>query len=703
MTVSPFPVDDDALRILHLNAGQEPGPRWTRIKPQLRAAAAGTLVGLIIAGLMGATYNASPGGTLWPLQKTVFSTHAQNVALRAVVSSLKNAQDILGTGNQPNAQQLTDSRNLLNDAKQEMTYVSASPERDSLQNLYLQLTQQLRQYTPGQTQQLPSIPTPINTSTDSTLASPPDPAASPPPPTWGYATSASADTPVQDYAPPPPPADIPAEPAADWPAPIDPPLTPNLEDLGGYDPSWLPLYGYNPLDWFNWGLSGFNRYGYDFLGFDRWGYDRWGYDRWGYDRYGYNWGGYNWAGYDRDGWDRDGRNEWGQHRDRDNDPRDQDWYDRHHPYQQYYDWKFRNTDQVYNRTQWDQARGFNPQQYQGWNSNRNWNNAFDRDWAPVAVHSADAMSEPVVNLNTSLTQFIAADKATESSKKLLDDLSNKSVRDMTKDLSVKTPVSAPSATPGASSTPPVAGLTEKALTPPALTAPAPSAPPSKVDKKFVAPELPPVPVYTPPAEPKSTTSTSTPNGSSTPSSQPAESTPSTSVSTPPSNESKSETPASSPSTSASHSPVETTQPTPTSVSPTPTSATPAPSSTPRHSSEPTPSVSQPPVQETSAPVVPPVQDTPKSKPVPSTPVQQSPEVVEPTHETPPPARSHEAPPPSAEPKPEPKQTQQNTPAAPAPAAPTYTTQAPMPGFGSGSSSGSGSGSNSGSGSGSGHH
>ena len=81
---------------------------------------------------------------------------------------------------------------------------------------------------------------------------------------------------------------------------------PNLGDLGYYDPSWGQLYGYDPTDWYNYDLSGYNQYGFDFLGFDRWGYDRWGYDRWGYDRWGYNWAGCNWAGYDRNGWDRDG-------------------------------------------------------------------------------------------------------------------------------------------------------------------------------------------------------------------------------------------------------------------------------------------------------------------------------------------------------------------------------------------------------------
>ncbi|TDH18892.1 hypothetical protein EJ571_20055 [Mycobacteroides franklinii] len=210
-----------------------------------------------------------------------------------------------------------------------------------------------------------------------------------------------------DFVPPPP--DVPVDPDADWRQPFDPPLTPNLEDLGYYDSSWGQLYGYDPGNWYNFDLGGFNIYGFDFLGYDRWGYDHWG----------YNWSGRNWAGYDRDGWDRDGRNEWGQRRGWPGDPRNQDWYNDHHRYEQYYQWKFQNDDPVYQRTQWNQAHGVNPDQYRDWNMNRDWHNPRNRDWAPSAttvINDVNArVSAPVVNPKTSLAQFISNDKAASSS------------------------------------------------------------------------------------------------------------------------------------------------------------------------------------------------------------------------------------------------------------------------------------------------
>ena len=277
---------------------------------------------LLVAGVLGATYETSPGGALWGAEKTVFPGHAQDVALTAVVNDLKKAQDILGSGQQPTPDQLTDARTSLNQAKQDMGYLSPSSEQASLQNLYLQLTQQLLQYTPDSVQQLPALRAQLLHRLPSTraLGAATDAAlTSATAPSWGYPISDDAGSvaPDDDVAPPP---DVPDAPAADWPQPYDPPLTPNLDDLGYYDPSWGQLYGYDPTDWYDYDLSGYNQYGFDFLGFDRWGYDRSGYDRWGYDHRGYNWAGYNWAGYNRDGWDHDGRNEWGQHRDHPGDP-----------------------------------------------------------------------------------------------------------------------------------------------------------------------------------------------------------------------------------------------------------------------------------------------------------------------------------------------------------------------------------------------
>ncbi|WP_155912907.1 hypothetical protein [Mycolicibacterium sp. CBMA 361] len=404
--------------------------RWRRLAQGARrrkaVVAAGASV-VLVAGVLGASYEAPPGGTLWGVEKTAFPGHAQDVALTAVVNDLKAAQDVLGSGQQPTPDQLTAARTSLNEAKQGLDYLSVSPQRTSLQNLYLQLTQQLLQYTPASAQQLPALPAPpvppapqVPQAADSGGApQTPDVALmNASAPTWGYqgsgdaGDSATVDQ-MSDSVPPPP--DVPDAPEADWSQPVDPPLTPNLQDLGSYDPSWGQLYGYDSGDWYNYDLSGYNQYGYDVLGFNRWGYDRWGYDRWGYDHSGYNWGGYNWSGYDRDGWDRNGCNEWGQRRDHPDDPRNQVWYNDHHPYEQYYQWKFQNDDPVYQRSQWDQAHGFNPNQYQNWNMNRDWHDPRNRDWAPPATavssthlvtDASASVSSPVVNLNVSLAQFV---------------------------------------------------------------------------------------------------------------------------------------------------------------------------------------------------------------------------------------------------------------------------------------------------------
>ena len=505
-TLSPPPAREYVVQ------SAEPASRWRRLIPRSRrgkTAIAGGLAVLLVAGVLGATYETSPGGALWGAEKTVFPEHAQDVALAAVVGDLKKAQDILGSGQQPTPDQLTDARTSLNQAKQDMGYLSPSSEQASLQNLYLQLTQQLLQYTPDSVQQLPALPAPPPAPPAVDPGNPPqtpDAAAltSATAPSWGYPISDDAGSvaPDDDVAPPP---DVPDAPAADWPQPYDPPLTPNLDDLGYYDPSWGQLYGYDPTDWYDYDLSGYNQYGYDFLGFDRWGYDRSGYDRWGYDHGGYNWAGYNWAGYDREGWDHDGRNEWGQRRDNPGDPRNQDWYDRHHPYEQYYQWKFQNDDPVYHRTRWDQAHGFNPNLYQDWNRNRDWHDPRNRDWAPPATAKSATnanihASSPVVNLNASLAQFVSNDNGTRDSGSLMKDLADKSPRDFTNELNPRTTIpiwSQPAPTLGRRPATPAANH-QQSSAPPALTAPAPTTPPSKVSPGFTAPKLPPVPVYTPP-------------------------------------------------------------------------------------------------------------------------------------------------------------------------------------------------------------
>jgi len=501
-TLSPPPIRENILQF----GEPEPDPpaRWRTFLPRSRrgqAAVAGALTVVLIAGVLGATYETSPGGTLWGVEKTIFPNHSQDVALSAVVSDLKQAQDILGNGQQPTPDQLTDVRNSLNQAKQDLDYLPQSPQRTNLQNLYLQLTQQLLQYTPDSAQQLPPLPVPAAAPVapaSGDPSQPPDVAlTSATAPSWGYPVTDESGT-------FPPPPGVPDAPLADWPQPYAPPLTPNLGNLGYYDPSWGQLYGYDAGDWYNYDLSGYNRYGYDFLGFDRWGYDRWGYDRWGYDHWGYNWAGYNWAGYDRDGWDRDGRNDWGQRRDHPGDPRDRDWYDGHHAYEQYYQWKFRDNDPVFRRTQWDRDHGFNRDLYRDWNMARDWHDPRNRDWAPPATPRAVTevdlhVSAPVVNLNASLTQFISADKVTDS-RPLMKDLANKSARDFARELNPRItlpfgpqPVSTLDELHRSS-----AAAHQTPATPPALTVPPPALAPSKVSPGFAAPKLSPVPAYAPP-------------------------------------------------------------------------------------------------------------------------------------------------------------------------------------------------------------
>jgi hypothetical protein len=645
---------------------------------------------LLVAGVLGATYETSPGGTLWGAEKTIFPEHSQDVALAAVVNDLKQAQDILGSGQQPTPDQLTSARTSLNQAKQDLDYLSASPQQTSLQNLYLQLTQELLQYTPDSVQQLPALPAPAPAPL---AADPGDPSQSPDvalmnatAPSWGYPITDEAGTVApDDYGPPPP--GVPQAPLADWPQPYAPPLTPNLQDLGYYDSSWGQLYGYNPGNWYNYDLSGYNQYGYDFLGFDRWGYDRWGYDRWGYDRRGYNWAGYNWAGYDRNGWDRDGRNDWGQRRDHPGDPRDQDWHNGRQAYEQYYQWKFQNNDPVYHRTQWDQAHGFNANLYQNWNMNRDWHDPRNRDWAPLPTKSvADVsvhVSAPVVNLNASLTQFISNGRAVNSGPSVKD-LADKSNRDFTKELAprVTIPTGLQPLSPATQRLATGVDDRQKSFAPPALTAPAPVAPPSKVSPGFTAPKLSPVPVYTPPkvdhpqGKPEPAQTHVVPGHDPHPSSGPIAGTPNADSPNPavaPPAEPKPaiapprvEAPA--PEDSAPHQVNAVPQmPEPQPRDPTP--VRPAQQEPPQQRAAPEPPAQDPPAPKAPAPKAPtPALDAPvRQAPARQAPAQRAPEAApqQPARQAPP---AHEAPPPAPRPAPEQHAAPEQH-SAPAPAGP----------------------------------
>ena len=126
-TLSPPPARENEVQ------SAEPASRWRRLIPRSRrgkTAVAGGLAVLLVAGVLGATYETSPGGALWGAEKAVFPDHAQDVALAAVVNDLKKAQDILGGGQQPTPDQLTDARTSLNQAKQDLDYLSPSPAAD---------------------------------------------------------------------------------------------------------------------------------------------------------------------------------------------------------------------------------------------------------------------------------------------------------------------------------------------------------------------------------------------------------------------------------------------------------------------------------------------------------------------------------------------------------------------------------------------
>ncbi|SLD79849.1 Uncharacterised protein [Mycobacteroides abscessus subsp. bolletii] len=453
-----------------------------------RQKAAAAVSGLMVAALvfLVATYNAPQGGLLWGLEKTLFSSHAEEVAVRNVVSDLQQTQQLLN-GEQLSADELTQARTLLNQAKAELDDVPTAATKASLQQLYLQLTQLLLQKTPSQAQALPVLP--------GDPASDPEVIKDSPPPSWGGPYSPSALQHDQQSAggasqsgsfpevsrpayPAAAPAPASGEPDTDtgyqndsyygyydpsWPQPYWAPYTPNLWAINsGVDlaASIVNLVGAglnlatDVIDistgrWNTYDLSGYNCYGYDPLGYDRWGHDRWGYDRWGYDRDGYNWNGYTLAGYDRDGYDRNGINVWGQRRGFPDDARNQDWYNKYGAYRDYYTKKFAHDDAVFARDQWYRDHNFDPQQYRNWNMGRDWADPISRDWAttqdtltstartktsPAESPKRDVGTQPVVNLRTSLTQFIDNSPKDNQKQDLLKDLSTKSARDVTIEL-----------------------------------------------------------------------------------------------------------------------------------------------------------------------------------------------------------------------------------------------------------------------------
>src|SRR5258705_12619226 len=112
-TLSPPPARENDMQSI------EPASRWRRLIPRSRrgkTAVAGGLAVLLVAGVLGATDETSPGGALWGAEKAVFPGHAQDVALAAVVNDLKKAQDILGGGQRAPPHQLNHARTALKQA-----------------------------------------------------------------------------------------------------------------------------------------------------------------------------------------------------------------------------------------------------------------------------------------------------------------------------------------------------------------------------------------------------------------------------------------------------------------------------------------------------------------------------------------------------------------------------------------------------------
>ncbi|WP_255801235.1 hypothetical protein [Mycobacteroides abscessus] len=395
-----------------------------------------SVVGVSVASMIFAftvfIYNSPQDSLLWGLQQRLFSDHADQVAIRTVAAELKQAQNMLNS-DPVDANQLTEARSLLNASKTHLDDVSSISPKSALQSLYLQLTQSILQKTPAQVLALPPLPG--------------DPAADPsivaqfPPPAWSASGSGTNAT-------------VLGEPDPRWPAPMPAPETPTIAAINsGADIAATisdaalsnSITGSERITrdaWNDFGLSGYNRYGYDVLGYDRWGYDLSGYDRWGYNKDGYNWYGYNLAGYDRNGWDRDGINIWGQRRGHPDDPTRQDWYDQHQPFQEFYKQKFANDNPTFSRSLWYRDRGFEPARFRDWNANSEWSTPFDRDWARVNKHVQQSASNlnpaaedrPVVDLSVSLEQFVELNTQDNGNHDVLAKLSSTSAEDFARQI-----------------------------------------------------------------------------------------------------------------------------------------------------------------------------------------------------------------------------------------------------------------------------
>ncbi|MVU78859.1 hypothetical protein GPX89_16595 [Nocardia sp. ET3-3] len=145
----PLPAGPD-LDAIVAAVNQEIGARQARIgasnrgrlrlvRPLLGAAAA---VALILGGLTAFSYNANPGGLLWPMKEVVFSEQAQSTVVARADDNLVQAEQALAQDKPEEA------RKALEKAADNANQVNDSGKKDGLNDRWQQLFAQLQQVAP---------------------------------------------------------------------------------------------------------------------------------------------------------------------------------------------------------------------------------------------------------------------------------------------------------------------------------------------------------------------------------------------------------------------------------------------------------------------------------------------------------------------------------------------------------------------------
>ncbi|WP_083913200.1 anti-sigma-D factor RsdA [Nocardia concava] len=184
----PLPAGPD-LDAIVAAVNQEIGARQARIgatnrgrlrlvRPILGAAAA---LALIFGGLTAFSYNANPGGPLWPLKEVVFSEAAQSTVVARADDSLEQAKEYLAQDKPEEA------KKALEKAAANASDVNDSSKKDVLTDRWQQLFVQLQQAAPTIAKSLePLAPTttkvPVVTTTPApvdTLVPPTEPSGNP--------------------------------------------------------------------------------------------------------------------------------------------------------------------------------------------------------------------------------------------------------------------------------------------------------------------------------------------------------------------------------------------------------------------------------------------------------------------------------------------------------------------------------------------